>query len=59
MGYDFGNVTIAMRVFSFWFLQTGPFDLPMLVSYKRIENGYVKTEDAVTNSAERYPLRIL
>ncbi|XP_008941772.1 PREDICTED: phospholipid-transporting ATPase IG, partial [Merops nubicus] len=39
--------------------QTGPFDLPMLVSYKRIENGYVKTEDAVTNLAERYPLRIL
>uniref|UniRef100_A0A8B9QN07 Phospholipid-transporting ATPase n=1 Tax=Apteryx owenii TaxID=8824 RepID=A0A8B9QN07_APTOW len=39
--------------------QTGPFDLPMLMSYKRIENGYVKTEDAVTNLAERYPLRIL
>ncbi|KAM6413440.1 phospholipid-transporting ATPase IG [Rhynochetos jubatus] len=39
--------------------QTGSFDLPMLVSYKRIENGYVKTEDAVTNLAERYPLRIL
>ncbi|XP_010140790.1 PREDICTED: phospholipid-transporting ATPase IG-like, partial [Buceros rhinoceros silvestris] len=39
--------------------QTGPFDLPMLVSYKRIENGYVKTEDAVPNVAERYPLRIL
>ncbi|XP_075619234.1 phospholipid-transporting ATPase IG isoform X4 [Balearica regulorum gibbericeps] len=38
--------------------QTGPFDLPMLVSYKRIENGYVKTEDAVTNLAERCPLRI-
>lgn len=47
------------RVFSFWFLQTDPFDLPMLVSYKRIENGYVKNEDAVTNLAERYPLRIL
>lgn len=31
----------------------------MLVSYKRIENGYVKNEDAVTNLAERYPLRIL
>lgn len=39
-------------------LQAGPFDLPVLVSYKRIENGYVKTEDAVTNLAERYPLRI-
>ncbi|XP_030304694.1 phospholipid-transporting ATPase IG isoform X6 [Calypte anna] len=39
--------------------QTAPFDLPKLVSYKRIENGYVKTEDAVTNLAERYPLRIL
>lgn len=47
------------RVFSFWFLQTGIFDLPILVSYKRIENGYVKTEDALTNLAERYPLRIL
>ncbi|XP_062440991.1 phospholipid-transporting ATPase IG isoform X5 [Rhea pennata] len=39
--------------------QTGPFDLPRLMSYKRIENGYVKTEDAVTNLVERYPLRIL
>ncbi|KAM6061530.1 phospholipid-transporting ATPase IG isoform 2-T2 [Chlamydotis macqueenii] len=39
--------------------QTGPLDLPILVSYKRIENGYVKTEDAVTNLAERCPLRIL
>lgn len=39
--------------------QTGIFDLPILVSYKRIENGYVKTEDALTNLAERYPLRIL
>lgn len=38
--------------------QAGPFDLPVLVSYKRIENGYVKAEDAVTNLAERYPLRI-
>ncbi|RMC22036.1 hypothetical protein DUI87_02907 [Hirundo rustica rustica] len=61
-GKVFGNWTFGMIVFTVLVftvtLKAGPFDLPVLVSYKCIENGYVKAEDAVTNLAERYPLRI-
>ncbi|POI31918.1 hypothetical protein CIB84_004331, partial [Bambusicola thoracicus] len=56
--WTFGTIVFTVLVFTVT-LKTGIFDLPILVSYKRIENGYVKTEDALTNLAERYPLRIL
>ncbi|XP_042707062.2 phospholipid-transporting ATPase IG isoform X7 [Chrysemys picta bellii] len=41
--------------------QTVPFNLPMLLSYKPMENGYtseMKIEDAVTNLTQRCHLRI-
>ncbi|XP_074924970.1 phospholipid-transporting ATPase IG isoform X5 [Chelonoidis abingdonii] len=41
--------------------QTVPFNLPMLLSYKSMENGYtseMKLEDAVTNLTQRCHLRI-
>ncbi|TFK15214.1 Phospholipid-transporting ATPase IG [Platysternon megacephalum] len=41
--------------------QTVPFNLPMLLSYKPMENGYIsemKIEDAVTNLTQRCHLRI-
>ncbi|XP_073214511.1 phospholipid-transporting ATPase IG isoform X5 [Lepidochelys kempii] len=41
--------------------QTVPFNLPMLLSYKPMENGYIsemKIKDAVTNLTQQYHLRV-
>ncbi|XP_074864274.1 phospholipid-transporting ATPase IG isoform X1 [Carettochelys insculpta] len=41
--------------------QTKPFNLPMLLSYKPLENGYIsemKVEGAVNNLTQRYRLRL-